>query len=429
MQTTIAPELIDDPRAIAAEEVLRKCVHCGFCLATCPTYNLLGDEKDSPRGRIYLIKQMVEGHEPTEVTRTHLDRCLTCRNCETTCPSGVEYGHLVDLGRSMVEEKVPRSGASKFMRKALLAVLPYSRRVGPLVKMGQLVRPLLPSALASSIPPRQQVPWAPRETHPRKMLVLDGCVQPSMSPATNASAARVLNAFGITLTNVASSGCCGAVHFHLNEQKVARDFMRRNIDAWWPFVEAGCEAVITTASGCGVMVKDYGHVLADDPQYADKAKRISEMSYDIVEVLVKVLQQEDLTGYEKAAGAMGKVAYHPPCTLQHGQKLPLVTETLLGRFGFTLSPVANSHTCCGSAGTYSIFQPELSHQLRDNKVEALLADEPDIIATANIGCQLHIQGGSGRAVVHWIELIDRLVTDSAPVQPNQPAQPGQQDHA
>lgn len=411
MQTTIAPELINDPRAIAAEEVLRKCVHCGFCLATCPTYNLLGDEKDSPRGRIYLIKQVVEGHTPTAVTRTHLDRCLTCRNCETTCPSGVEYGHLVDLGRSLVEEKVPRGKRESRVRKALLAVLPYSKRVGPLVKLGQLVRPLLPSSLASSIPPRQQIPWAPRKVHQRRMLVLDGCVQPSMSPATNVSAARVLSAFGITLNRAASSGCCGAVHFHLNEQTVAQDLMRQNIDAWWPFVEAGCEAIITTASGCGVMVKDYGHVLADDPHYANKARRISELSCDIVEVLVQVLEQEDLSGYESAAKAMGKVAYHPPCTLQHGQKLPQVTESLLRRFGFTLTAVADSHTCCGSAGTYSIFQPELSHQLRDNKVKALLAEEPAIIATSNIGCQLHIQSGSGRRVAHWIELVDELVSE------------------
>lgn len=418
MQTTIAPSLADDPRAIAAADVLKKCVHCGFCLATCPTYNLLGDEQDSPRGRIYLIKQVVEGHEPTEVTRTHLDRCLTCRNCETTCPSGVEYGHLVDAGRSLVEERVPRSGKAVWLRKLILSVLPYSKRVGPLVKMGQWVRPLMPAKLASSIPMRQSVPWAPRvQTHPRTMLVLDGCVQPSMAPATNVSAARVLSAFGISLETAKSSGCCGAVHFHLNEQGKAREFMKQNIDAWWPFVESGCEAVITTASGCGVMVKDYGHVLADDPDYADKAKRISELSCDIVEALSQVLSQEDVSQYKTTSVGMGKIAYHPPCTLQHGQKLPMAAETILTRFGFKLSPVADSHTCCGSAGTYSIFQPEISHQLRDNKVASLLADEPDIIATANIGCQLHIQAGSGRRVVHWIELLDTVITESEGTSP------------
>ena len=411
MQTTIAPSLANDPRAIAAADVLKKCVHCGFCLATCPTYNLLGDEKDSPRGRIYLIKQVVEGHEPTEITRTHLDRCLTCRNCETTCPSGVEYGHLVDAGRSLVEERVPRTGRDLWMRKMILAVLPYSRRVGPLVKLGQLVRPLLPNSLAASIPPKQTLPWAPlKRTHERSMLVLDGCVQPSMAPATNLSAARVLSVFGITLKNAASAGCCGAVHFHLTEQQTAGDLMRNTIDAWWPFVEAGCEAIITTASGCGVMVKDYGHVLSDDPAYKDKAKRISELSCDIVEALASILEKQDVSQYQSAASAMGKVAYHPPCTLQHAQKLPLSVEKILARCGFKLSPVADSNTCCGSAGTYSIFQPELSRQLRDKKVSALIQDEPDIIATSNIGCQLHIQAGSGRTVVHWIELIDKLVS-------------------
>lgn len=413
MQTTIAPSLANDPRAIVAADVLKKCVHCGFCLATCPTYNLLGDEKDSPRGRIYLIKQVIEGHEPTEVTRTHLDRCLTCRNCETTCPSGVEYGHLVDAGRSLVEERVPRTGRDKWLRKLILAVLPYPKRIGPLVWMGQLVRPLLPAAMAAGIPAKQVVPWAPRKrNHERSMLVLDGCVQPSMAPATNVSAARVLSAFGIALKSAGSVGCCGAVHFHLNDQQAARELMRNNIDAWWPFVEAGCEAIITTASGCGVMVKDYGHVLSDDVDYKDKAKRVSELSCDIVEALATILEKEDVAQYQSAAAAMGKIAYHPPCTLQHAQKLPLSVETILGRFGFSLSPVGDSHTCCGSAGTYSIFQPELSRQLRDKKVSALLADTPDIIATSNIGCQLHIQAGSGRQVVHWIELIDTLVSES-----------------
>lgn len=411
MHTTITPELAENPHAQAAAGFISKCVHCGFCLATCPTYNLLGDELDSPRGRIYLIKQVLEGHKPTELTRTHLDRCLTCRNCETTCPSGVEYGHLVDHGRALVEDQVPRNGRDKWMRKAILAVLPYSTRVGPLVKFGQTLQPLMPKALASAVPMKQQAKTLPAAVHGRHMLVLDGCVQPSMAPATNASAARVLNAFGITLNNADKSGCCGAVHFHLNEQDSARDFMRRNIDAWWPSIEAGCEAIITTASGCGVMVKDYGHVLADDPDYADKACRVSELTRDIVEVMIEVLNSEDVSRFKEAAANMGKVAFHPPCTLQHGQKLPLVTETLLGELGFNLTAVADSHTCCGSAGTYSLFQPELSHQLRDKKVASLLAEEPDIIATSNIGCQLQIQGGSGRPVVHWIELIDQLVTD------------------
>lgn len=405
MQTSIAPELANDVRVIEAEKVLRKCVHCGFCLATCPTYNLLGDELDSPRGRIYLIKQVVEGNKPTAQTLKHLDRCLTCRNCETTCPSGVEYGHLLDNGRSLVEEQVERPLPQRFLRKAILSVLPYPKRVAPLVKLGQLFRAILPASIKASVPLKQHAGIWPTTKHQRSMLVLDGCVQPSMAPATNAAAARVLNALGVNLVNVDKSGCCGAVSFHLNDQVDAKAFMRRNIDAWWPHIEAGAEALITTASGCGVMVKDYGHVLADDPQYKDKAARVSALCKDIVEVL----QSEDLTRFKARAKSVGTVAFHPPCTLQHGQKLPLVTETLLGTLGFDLVQVADSHVCCGSAGTYSIFQPELSRQLRENKIAALTANQPTIIATANIGCQLQIQSGTGSAVVHWVELLDRIL--------------------
>ena len=405
MQTSIAPELANDARVIDAEKTLRKCVHCGFCLATCPTYNLLGDELDSPRGRIYLIKQVVEGNKPTVETLTHLDRCLTCRNCETTCPSGVEYGHLLDNGRALVEEQVERPLKQRLMRKAVLNFLPFPNRVGPMVKLGQLFSGILPASLRASVPMKQQPGSWPTASNERTMLVLDGCVQPSMTPATNAAAARVLNAIGINLLSVESAGCCGAVHFHLNKQADAKNFIRRNIDAWWPHIEAGAEAIITTASGCGVMVKDYGHVMADDPDYKDKAVRVSSLCKDIVQVL----QTEDISRFKARAKEIGPIAFHPPCTLQHGQKLPLATETLLTSLGFELTPVADSHTCCGSAGTYSIFQPELSRQLRDNKVAALTAHTPDIIATANIGCQLHLQAGTGKAVVHWVELLDRVL--------------------
>ena len=406
MQTSIAPELAHDPRVIDAEKTLRRCVHCGFCLATCPTYNLLGDELDSPRGRIYLIKQVIEGQRPSVKTLEHLDRCLTCRSCETTCPSGVEYGHLLDNGRALVEEQVKRPWKHRWLRRAVLAVLPYTKRIGPMVKLGQRVRTILPAGVARSVPVPQTAGHWPSGSHSRTMLVLDGCVQPSMAPATNAATARVLDALGIRLQRVARAGCCGAVHFHLNEQATAADFMRRNIDAWWPAIEAGAEAIITTASGCGVMVKDYGHVLRDDPAYVDKARRISELCVDIVEVL----KREDLSHFHGAAKSMGSVAFHAPCTLQHGQKLPQVTETLLRQLGFVLTHVSDAHICCGSAGTYSIFQPGLSLQLRDNKVEALLADTPDIIATANIGCQLHLQSATGRTVLHWVELLDRLLS-------------------
>ena len=401
MQTTIDPALADDPRVIEAEKILRKCVHCGFCLATCPTYNLLGDEQDSPRGRIYLIKQVVEGNTPSKETQLHLDRCLTCRNCETTCPSGVEYGHLLDHGRALVEEQVERPLKQRLMRKAILNFLPYSKRVAPVVKLGQLFRSVMPASLAKSIPLKQKALDWPNKELQRTMLVLDGCVQPSMAPATNAATANVLATLGISLIAAPKAGCCGAVHFHLNEQNNANDFMKRNIDAWWPYIEAGAEALITTASGCGVMVKDYGHVLADDPLYKDKAARVSALCKDVVEVL----EGEDLSVFHEKAKAVGPVAFHPPCTLQHGQKLPQVTETLLTRLGFDLVPIPDSHTCCGSAGTYSIFQPELSQQLLRNKVDAILTHEPVVIATANIGCQLHLQAGMGRRVVHWIELL------------------------
>ncbi len=405
MQTTIDPSLSNDARAIDAEKTLRKCVHCGFCLATCPTYNLLGDELDSPRGRIYLIKQVVEGHKPTLKTLNHLDRCLTCRNCETTCPSGVEYGHLLDNGRSLVEEQVQRPLKQKLMRKAVLNFVPYTARVAPAVKLGQTVRALLPASIAESVPLKQQPAAWPTQSHTRSMIVLDGCAQPAMAPATNVAAARVLDALGIELHKAERAGCCGAVHFHLNEQDAAKAFMKRNIDAWWPMIESGASAIITTASGCGVMVKDYAHVLADDPQYAEKAATVSSLCKDIVEVLMN----EDLSQFHVKAKSVGLVAFHAPCTLQHGQKLPLVTENLLRKLGFELTAVNDSHICCGSAGTYSIFQPDISRKLRDNKVAALQAGKPDVIATANIGCQLQLQAGTGARVMHWVELLEQVL--------------------
>lgn len=423
MQTQISPALADDPRVIEIEAILRKCVHCGMCLATCPTYQLLGDELDSPRGRIYQVKQVVEGHAPTADTLEHLDRCLTCRNCETTCPSGVKYGHLIDAGRSLVEERVARPWRQRALRRALLTVLPHPGRVGPLVKLGQAVRPLLPAALRASVPQRRSVgAWPRDERHEHRLLALDGCVQPSMAPATNAAAARVLDACGVRLETVASAGCCGAVPFHLNEQGDALDFMRRNIDAWWPALcgEDGGPAalgVVATASGCGVMLKDYGHVLASDPAYAEKARHVSAHALDTVEAVARALDALDeqrLQSLQRRAAALGPIAFHPPCTLQHGQRLAGVTEGLLRRLGFSLTRIENAHLCCGSAGTYSIFQPTLSRRLRDNKVAALEAGQPALVATANIGCQLHLEQGIGESsdvpVVHWIELVDRALS-------------------
>lgn len=416
MQTNISQRYATDPRAMEIDTILRKCVHCGMCLATCPTYQLLGDELDSPRGRIYQIKQVVEGHEPTADTLQHLDRCLTCRNCETTCPSGVDYGRLIDNGRAIVEERVPRGFLDRLKRAVLLSTLPFPRRITPLVRLGQCLRRAMPAALKHTIPEAAEAGAWPEPEFDRRFLVLQGCVQPALTPATNPALARVLARCGYSLLAPPGAGCCGAVPFHLNKQEAAKDHMRRNIDAWWPEVERGTAGIIASASGCGVMLKDYGHVLADDPAYAEKAQKISELSVDTVQavrVAIDDIDEAALNTIKATAVSIGSVAFHPPCTLQHGQGLAGVTESVLRRCGFKLTRVDNSHLCCGSAGTYSIFQPKISRQLQDNKLDALEAGQPSIIATANIGCQLHLHKGSmtrsATPVVHWIELLDRAM--------------------
>jgi glycolate oxidase iron-sulfur subunit len=401
MQTQILPELLETAEGREADAILRACVHCGFCTATCPTYQLLGDELDGPRGRIYQIKQVLEGHAPTRITQGHLDRCLTCRSCETTCPSGVRYGRLADIGRHLVEERVPRPFKERLLRSALVALVPYPRRFGALTGLGRLVRPLLPKALAAKVPsPRPAGAWPSPRGRPR-VLVLAGCVQSVATPLTNAAAARVLDHLGIDLISAPGAGCCGAVAYHLNAQSEGLDAMRRNIDAWWPEIESGCEAILVTASGCGVMVKDYGELLREDPAYAEKAARVSALARDPAELLAAM----DLSPLGQP-GDGRRIAFHPPCTLQHGQKVIGVTESILTRLGFDLTPVPDTHLCCGSAGTYSITQPVLSKQLRANKVAALESGSPELIATANIGCQLHLEGGTALPVVHWLELLD-----------------------
>ncbi len=421
MKTNLAEFIRSTPEGREADSILRSCVHCGFCTATCPTYQLLGDELDSPRGRIYLMKEVLEGNEVTAKTQMHLDRCLTCRACETTCPSGVQYGRLVDIGRNIVDQHVSRPLSQSIMRTALRFVLPRPALFKPLLKIGQSVRPLLPAALKKKIPTlvESYIEW-PAPRHARKMLVLDGCVQPSLAPDINPATARVLDRLGVSLIRAEAAGCCGAVTFHLNKQHEALDYMRRNIDAWWPHVEAGIEAVVITASGCGTMVKEYGHLLARDPKYTEKAAKISSLSKDISEIVFAEREKlEEVLGtplapspspLAPASTATPRVAFHSPCSLQHGLQIRGMVEALLVSAGFELTMVPDSHLCCGSAGTYSILQPELSQRLLKNKVAALESGEPALLATANIGCLTHIQSGTALQVRHWINILDERLS-------------------
>jgi glycolate oxidase iron-sulfur subunit len=403
MQTNLADFIKDTREGKEADAILRKCVHCGFCTATCPTYQLLGDELDGPRGRIYLMKQVLEGKKATRKTQLHLDRCLTCRNCESTCPSGVQYGRLVDIGRKIVEEQVPRPLSERVMRTALKEALPRKWVFTPAMKAGQTVRSLLPGTLRNKVPEKQRAGAWPTTTHARKMLLLAGCVQPSMAPNINAATARVLDALGVQLIVAGKAGCCGAIRYHMNDHEGGLEDVRRNIDAWWPHVHAGVEAIVMNASGCGVMVKDYGHLLEDDPIYAEKAKRISELTKDLSEILPDF--EADLQ--KKLDGKIGKrVAWHPPCTLQHGQQIRGKVEGVLRAAGVDVQLCADSHLCCGSAGTYSVLQPEMAYQLRDNKLKNLQATKSEMIVSANIGCVTHLQSGTATPVRHWIELID-----------------------
>jgi len=394
------------PRAAEAERILRSCVHCGFCNATCPTYQLLGDELDGPRGRIYLIKQMLEGSEVTRATQSHLDRCLTCRNCETTCPSGVKYHSLLDIGRAEVDRRVSRTFGEKLFRATIRWVLTRPMLVAVLVKVGRVSRPLLPASLRDKIPsPAGSAGTRPGVAHARRMLMLEGCVQAPLSPNTNAAAARVLSRLGIGVAPANEAGCCGAIDYHLDAQEAGRNRARRNIDAWWPAIELGAEAIVQTASGCGAFVKEYGELLADDPQYAAKARRVSALAKDLVEVL----RAEPLENLQLSGAAGAKLAFHCPCTLQHAQKLAGAVEGVLKRLGFTLTAVPNAHLCCGSAGTYSLTQPVLSRQLRDDKLAALQSGGPEQIVTANIGCQLHLAPHARVPVRHWIERLDEAL--------------------
>lgn len=406
MQTSLTELIKNTPEGQEADAILRKCVHCGFCTATCPTYQLLGDELDGPRGRIYLIKQALEGQPVTAHTRLHLDRCLTCRSCETTCPSGVRYARLLDIGRDIVETRAPRALPERITRRLLRAVLPYPARFKAALRVGQALRPLLPESLRRKIPERQSPARWPAQRRARTMLLLDGCVQPVLAPNINAAAARILDRLGITLIRPEGAGCCGAISYHLAAHEEGLDFMRRNIDAWWPHIEAGAEALVITASACTVQVKEYGHLLRHDPAYAAKAVRVSAMAKDIGEALAA----EDLTRLKVARAAAPRIAFHSPCTLQHGQQLNGVVERILRHAGFDLTPVSDAHLCCGSAGTYSLLQADLSQRLLRNKLAALQSGRPALIATANIGCLAHLQSGTALPVKHWIEVLDETFT-------------------
>ena len=417
MQTQLAPRYQGTPDGLAAEAILRKCVHCGFCTATCPTYPLLGCELDSPRGRIYLIKQVLEGTTPTRKTQQHLDRCLTCRNCETTCPSGVQYGHLLDIGRKLVDAQVPRPATERALRWALKEGLP-SPAFAPAMAMGQLVRGLLPHALKNKVPAKQAAGTWPTREHARKVLLLAGCVQPALSPNINSATARVLDAAGIQTLIAPKAGCCGAVKFHLNDQDGGMAEMRANIDAWWPYVvgtagQSGIEGIVSNASGCGVTVKDYGHILQGDPAYAARAQRISELTQDISEWLPELATK--LKG--RVAAQASRIAFHPPCSLQHGMQLRGGVEKYMGELGFHVKTTGcEPHLCCGSAGTYSVLNPDISYQLRDRKLGNLAstfgAEPPEQIVSANIGCISHLQSGTSTPVRHWIELLDAALQPS-----------------
>jgi len=401
MQTNLPDFIRNTPTGREADAILRTCVHCGMCNATCPTYQLLGDELDGPRGRIYLIKEMLEGRPVSGHTLVHLDRCLTCRNCETTCPSGVRYGALVDLGREIAEQRIGRPLFQRLARWGLRQILPYRSRFTPLFRIGQILRPVLPSGLKRQVPARHDPGSRPAARHARRMLVLEGCVQPALAPQINAATARLLDRLGISLVTAAGAGCCGAASHHTSGGAGSLDFARRNIDAWWPHIQQGVEAIVMTASGCGVHVKDYGHLLRHDAAYAEKAHRVSELTRDLSEIVAR----EDCSRLAPAHARGTRLAFQSPCTLQHGQRLGGAVEQILREAGYALTAVPEGHLCCGSAGTYSILQPELSNRLRDRKLANLASGAPTLIATANIGCLMHLQAATTLPVRHWVELL------------------------
>ena len=406
METHLADWIKNSPEGPEVESILRSCVHCGFCNATCPTYQLLGDELDGPRGRIYQMKQMFEGKAPTRSTQLHLDRCLTCMNCETTCPSGVRYGRLVDIGRAAIEDQVTRPASQRLQRDFWRFVLTRRWLFDPAVRLGRMLRPLLPEKLRAKLPPSRAAGAVARRTHARKVLLLNGCVQPALLPSIDAATTRVLDKLGIEAIVEPQSGCCGAIDYHLAAHDAARHAARRNIDAWWPHIENGAEAIVMNASGCGAMVKDYAHLLREDSAYAAKAQRVSELTRDLSEFLAPAAAELASRIGSTADAERPRIAFHPPCTLQHTQKLRGVTESLLSALGAELVPVPDVHLCCGAAGTYTLFQPEFSQQLRANKIANLERGQPQLILSANIGCLTHLESATKIPMRHWVEWVD-----------------------
>ena len=408
MHSQPSADLAGTPLGQQAQSLLKACVHCGFCLPACPTYRVLGNELDSPRGRIYLIKQMVEGAPVTATTREHLDRCLTCRSCESACPSGVEYGRLIDLGRELIETRAPRPVTQRTWRAALALGLSQRSVFTPLLRLGQLFRGALPAGLRAKVPPRVKPGTRPAVRHTRRVVMLEGCVQPGLAPQINAAAMRVLDRLGISVLTARGETCCGALGHHLGHTERAQAQARTNVDLCTQLLDDGAEAIVSTASGCGVFVKDYGHLLKDDPAYAARAARVAAATRDLCEVIsADGLRAAGLGGSAKR----GTVAWQAPCTLQHGQRISTAgrVEALLEAAGYALAPVASPHLCCGSAGTYSILQADLSRQLRERKLETLMGGRPESIATANIGCLEHLRAASPVPVKHWVELIDEAL--------------------
>ena len=420
MQTTFAPELLVDPQMAASEKILRTCVHCGFCTATCPTYLLLGDELDSPRGRIYLIKDMLENSKPaTEQVVKHVDRCLSCLSCMTTCPSGVHYMHLVDHARAYIEDTYKRPLADRLLRATLARILPnrtlfrlaliaawFGKPIAPLLKRLPAIGPQLAAMIALAPPraPQRAADGAmPATKGPsrKRVVIMEGCAQPVLQPSINAAARRLLARVGIETVAVKAEGCCGALVHHLGRERDALNFARRNIDAWAAEIEgAGLDAILITASGCGTTVKDYGYMLREDPAYAQKAARISALARDISEYVAQL----DLGPRLQRKGLA--VAYHSACSMQHGQQIRDEPKRILREAGFDVKDVPEGHICCGSAGTYNILQPEIAGQLRARKIANIERTKPALIATGNIGCITQLSGATGIPVVHTIELVD-----------------------